>query len=285
MPENCVTVRTIGEAREWRGRVAASDRVGFVPTMGALHAGHRSLIDTARTECAKVIVSIFVNPTQFGPTEDYDRYPRTFAADEALCREAGVDMIFAPDAAEMYPPGNCTSVEVSDWQDRFEGASRPGHFRGVCTVVAKLFHILQPDIAYFGQKDAQQLRIIEQMVHDLDFPVTIRALPTVREADGLACSSRNRYLSAEERQSAPRIYQTLVQIRDWIQAGESAVSELQKRATSLLTAIPTARLDYLAFLDAETWQPVTTVDRKIIVIVAVYIDKTRLIDNIIIDIT
>lgn len=251
--------------------------------MGALHAGHRALIETARSECAVVIVSIFVNPTQFGPNEDYHRYPRTFASDESLCRDAGVDMIFAPVADEIYRPGHCTGIEVNGLQDCYEGASRPGHFRGVCTIVAKLFHILEPDVAYFGQKDAQQLRIVQQMVRDLDFPVEVREHPTIREADGLAYSSRNRYLAAEQRQVAPQIYQTLLQIQDWIRDGETAVSVLHQRATDLLAAIPGANLDYLAILDADTWQSIVTVDRKIIVIVAVYFGETRLIDNIIID--
>src|SRR5262245_7057958 len=181
-------------------------RVGFVPTLGALHAGHAKLSESARGECDFVIVSIFVNPTQFGPNEDFDKYPRTFDADRELCRRSGADAIFAPTRELMYPPGFRTFVDVIGWQNRLCGTSRPGHFRGVATIVLKLFHIVPADVAYFVQNDGQQLVIIRKMVRDLDVPMEIRAVPTVREADGLALSTRNRYLSSEERVAAPALY-------------------------------------------------------------------------------
>lgn len=258
----------------------AGTKIGFVPTMGALHAGHAALLRAARAECGYVVVSIFVNPTQFGPNEDYSRYPRTLEADRRLCAREGADLIFVPSVDEMYPQPYRTYVEVRDLDQVLCGASRPGHFRGVCTVVLKLFHIVQPDVAYFGEKDFQQSRIVQQMVRDLNVPVEIRIVPTVREADGLALSSRNSYLTAEQRQVAPLIYQALCRVRERVAAGERDVARLEGYLQAELATIPEAQLDYARIVDAETLQPLQTVDRPAVAAVAVFLGSTRLIDNI-----
>jgi pantoate--beta-alanine ligase len=269
---------------EVRAEVAAARArgltVGFVPTMGALHEGHAALIRSARTGTGFVVVSVFVNPTQFGPHEDYDRYPRTLDADRAVCGQAGADLVFAPAAAEMYPEGSVTFVEVTELQDVLEGVSRPGHFRGVCTVVLKLFNIVRPDVVYFGQKDAQQARIVRQMVRDLNVPVSVNVEPTVREADGLAMSSRNRYLSAEERAVAPRIYAALRAARNRAQTGEADATRLEASLAAELAAIPGARVDYAQIVDAVTLRPLARLDRPALAVVAVILGTTRLIDNI-----
>ena len=256
--------------------------VGFVPTMGALHEGHAELVRTARRECGFVVVSIFVNPTQFGPNEDLAKYPHTLDADRTLCTQAGADVIYHPTADAIYPPGAVTWVEVKELDRHLCGASRPGHFRGVCTVVATLFHQVLPDIAFFGQKDGQQLRIIQRMVRDLAFPVTIRACPTVREADGLAMSSRNRYLNPQERAAAPGIHRALIAIRERILGGEIDVARLESALDADLTAIPGALVDYARIVDDETLQPLSRLDRPALAAVAVFLGSTRLIDNIII---
>ena len=258
----------------------AQRRIGFVPTMGALHAGHAALIQRARKECGYVVVSIFVNPTQFGPQEDFARYPRTLAADQKLCAEEGADLIFAPSVEEIYPPPYRTFVEVTELDQVLCGASRPKHFRGVCTVVLKLLHIVQPDVVYFGEKDYQQARIIRQMIRDLNIPVHMEVVPTVREADGLACSSRNSYLTAAQRQVAPRIYQVLLELRQRVQEGEREVARLQTQLQEALSAIPEARVDYAHIVDADTLQPLEQLDRPAIAAVAVFLGTTRLIDNI-----
>jgi pantoate--beta-alanine ligase len=258
----------------------AGQTIGFVPTMGALHAGHAALIRAARQECGYVVVSIFVNPTQFGPQEDYARYPRTLEADQQLCAEEGVDLIFAPSVEEMYPPPYRTYVEVRELDQVLCGASRPSHFRGVCTVVLKLFQIVQPDVAYFGEKDYQQARIIRQMIDDLNLPVHLRTLPTVREADGLACSSRNRYLTAAQRQVAPRIYQALLELRERVGRGEREAARLESDLYQALSAIPEARVDYAKIVDADSLQPLDQIDRPAVAAVAVFLGTTRLIDNI-----
>lgn len=258
----------------------AQRRIGFVPTMGALHAGHAALIQRARKECGYVVVSIFVNPTQFGPQEDFARYPRTLAADQKLCAEEGADLIFAPSVEEIYPPPYRTFVEVTELDQVLCGASRPKHFRGVCTVVLKLLHIVQPDVVYFGEKDYQQARIIRQMIRDLNIPVHMEVVPTVREADGLACSSRNSYLTAAQRQVAPRIYQALLELRQRVQEGEREVARLQTQLQEALSAIPEARVDYAHIVDADTLQPLEQLDRPAIAAVAVFLGTTRLIDNI-----
>lgn len=254
--------------------------IGFVPTMGALHEGHAQLIRAARAASGFVVVSIFVNPTQFGPNEDFAKYPRTFEADQKLCTEAGADLIFAPSAEEMYPANSYTFVEVGKLGDHLCGARRPGHFRGVCTVVLKLFNIVCPDVAHFGAKDYQQARILSQMVRDLNVPVDVRIEPTVREVDGLALSSRNRYLNAAERGAAPRIYQALQGTRTRALAGEIDAARLESALHAELSAIPGARIDYASIVDAETLQPLARLDRPAIAAAAVFLGTTRLIDNI-----
>ena len=260
----------------------AGKRVGFVPTMGALHAGHASLIQAARRECDYVAVSIFVNPTQFGPHEDLSRYPRPFEADVALCDREGVDLIFHPTPEVMYPPGFKTFVEVTALQDPLCGASRPGHFRGVATVVLKLFHIVPAHVAYFGQKDAQQARLLQQMVRDLDVPIELRLCPIVREPDGLALSSRNVYLSPTERQHATVLFRTLEAMRTRIEAGKRRAEPLVRMATQMIADTPGARVDYVAIVNFETLQPVEHLEGEVLFALAVYFGKTRLIDNMIV---
>jgi pantoate--beta-alanine ligase len=274
-------VATIAEVRS--AVAAARDRgltVGFVPTMGALHEGHAALIRAAKQSAGFVVVSIFVNPTQFGPNEDFAKYPRTLDADRELCAKAGADLIFAPTPAEMYPDFSVTVVDVTKLDEPLCGASRPGHFRGVCTVVLKLFNIVLPDVAVFGAKDAQQARIVRQMVRDLNVPVTVQVEPTVREPDGLAMSSRNRYLSAAERAVAPRIYESLQAIRSRALAGEWDVARLESALAAQLTQIPGARVDYARIVDDATLQPLTRLDRPALAAVAVFLGTTRLIDNV-----
>jgi pantoate--beta-alanine ligase len=257
-------------------------RVGFVPTMGALHEGHASLVRAARAASDFVVVSVFVNPTQFGPKEDYAKYPRTLEADQAISTEAGADVIFSPPVEEMYPEHSTTFVEVKELDAELDGPARPGHFRGVCTVVLKLFNIVRPDVAHFGRKDYQQARIIRQMVRDLNVPVEVRVEPTVRESDGLAMSSRNRYLSAPERAVAPGIYQALRQTRRRARQGEIDVAKMEAALAAELAAIPGARVDYARILDADTLRPMSRLRRPALVAVAVFVGTTRLIDNIVI---
>jgi pantoate--beta-alanine ligase len=266
--------RTVDNAR------GAQKFIGFVPTMGALHEGHAELIRVARAATSFVVVSVFVNPTQFGPNEDFAKYPRTLEADQKVCAAAGADLIFAPPVEEMYPENSFTFVEVSKLGDHLCGASRPGHFRGVCTVVLKLLNIVQPDRAFFGAKDYQQGRIIGQMVRDLNVPVAVDLVPTVREPDGLALSSRNRYLSPTERSAAPRIYQALRNARDRARAGEIDAARLESALAAELSAIPGARLDYARVVDAVTLQPLVRLDKPAVAAVAVFLGTTRLIDNI-----
>jgi len=258
-------------------------RIGLVPTMGDLHAGHASLIEEARKETDFVVATVFVNPTQFGPNEDFERYPRSLEEDLRLCARVGVDLVFHPDVAVMYPPGSQTFVEVVALQDVLCGASRPVHFRGVATVVAKLFHIIQPDVAYFGQKDAQQARIIQQMVRDLNFPVRIRVCPIVREPDGLALSSRNRYLNAEQRRQAPVLFRALATARDLVARGERGAKALRQALAEQIAAAPLARLDYAAVVDWDTLQDLEHVEGRVLVAIAVSFGATRLIDNMILE--
>jgi pantoate--beta-alanine ligase len=284
LPSLSPVVATIAEVRA--AVAAARSRgltIGFVPTMGALHEGHAALVRAARQGTGFVVVSIFVNPTQFGPNEDFTRYPRTLDADRAVCGEAGADLIFAPTAEEMYPTDSLTFVEVTVLDEGLEGPSRPGHFRGVCTVVLKLLNIVLPDVAYFGQKDAQQARIVRQMVRDLNVPVRVQVEPTVREPDGLAMSSRNRYLSAGERSAAPGIYATLCATRDRALAGETDVGRLEAELTAQLAAIPGARVDYARVVDAHTLRPLGRLDRPALAVVAVFLGTTRLIDNLLLN--
>lgn len=261
---------------------AAGQTVGLVPTMGALHEGHLSLIRRARAENDVVVVSIFVNPTQFGPHEDFARYPRPWERDVRLAEEAGADVVFHPSAEEMYPEGYSTWVEVEGLTEGLCGASRPGHFRGVATVVTKLLHICQPERVYFGQKDAQQLAVIRRMVRDLDFPVEVVDCPTVREADGLALSSRNTYLSPEERAQAPVLYRALREVERLVQTGETQVSELVAAARAVLAKAPLAQVEYVEIVDAESLEPVARVEGPCLVALAVRFGDTRLIDNVLI---
>lgn len=256
-------------------------RISFVPTMGALHAGHRALIDIARREADRVVVSIFVNPTQFGPQEDLEKYPRTFAADEALCQAAGVDGLFYPPPTLMYAPDLSCFVVDETLTRGLCGPFRPGHFRGVLTVVAKLFNIVQPDVAIFGQKDYQQARLIQRMIRDLNFPVRMVIAPTVREPDGLALSSRNRYLSSAERRRALCVPETLGVGRSQYAAGIRSATELQAAMRNRLRQTPEAQLEYLEIVDGWTLQPVETTDDASVAAIALRLGTTRLIDNLI----
>jgi pantoate--beta-alanine ligase len=279
-------VSAIAEVRQAVGR--ARDRnlkVGLVPTMGALHAGHVSLIRAARAETGFVVVSIFVNPTQFGPGEDFSRYPRTLEADLDVCRREGVDLAFAPAAETMYPADFHTYVEVHDLQDVLCGPSRPGHFRGVATIVSKLFNIVQPDVAYFGQKDFQQARIIQQLVRDLNLPLQVRICPTIREADGLALSSRNRYLNGEQRSHATVLYRSLQEVKAAVAKGERDPVALQRRLAERITATPGAILDYAEVRSAETLRTQPRLQGEVLVAVAVKFGGTRLIDNVLLQVS
>lgn len=270
----------IAPQRRWSLDQRLSRRsIGFVPTMGALHDGHRALIDLACRQTDRVVVSIFVNPTQFGPNEDLQRYPRTFDADERLCREAGVSALFFPTPELMYAPDHSCGVVDPVLTRGLCGPFRPGHFQGVLTVVAKLFNIVQPDLAFFGQKDYQQARLIERMVRDLNFPLEIRIAPTIREPDGLALSSRNRYLSADERRWARCVPETLNIGRHLFEAGIRSIEELQSAMRAHLLKTPQARLEYLEIVDGQTLQPVDPADDSSVVAIALRIGQTRLIDN------
>jgi len=259
--------------------------VGLVPTMGALHEGHASLIRVARQETGCVVVSLFVNPAQFGPAEDFSRYPRPFDNDLELCRRERVDLLFAPPVEEVYPPGYHTHVEVEGLQDVLCGASRPGHFRGVCTVVQKLFSMVGPDLAYFGQKDAQQVVILQQMVRDLNVPIRLRVCPTVREPDGLALSSRNRYLSAQERWNATTLIEALRAAKVAIEAGQRDGASVQQLMADHIRATPLAVLDYAAVVDARTLQSAQHIEGKVLLALAVRFGGARLIDNLVLDVS
>ena len=253
--------------------------VGFVPTMGYLHEGHGSLISRARQENDKVVVSIFVNPMQFGPGEDLQSYPRDLDKDSAYCESLGADLIFHPEPEEMYTDGFCSYVDMSVLTEELCGLSRPVHFRGVCTVVNKLFNIVQPDRAYFGQKDAQQLAIIKRMVQDLNMDLEIIGCPIVREEDGLAKSSRNTYLSAEERQAALVLSKAVKLGQELVAAGETDAKKIVSEMSALIEKEPLARIDYVKAVDGLTMQQIDTVKAPMLVALAVYIGKTRLIDN------
>lgn len=254
-------------------------RIGFVPTMGYLHEGHLSLMRIARPQCDVLVTSIFVNPTQFGPNEDLDTYPRDIERDQALCREAGVDIIFYPTPPEMYEPDHTVYVVENHFASGLCGSSRPIHFRGVLTVVAKLFNIVRPDVAVFGQKDAQQFRLIQQMARDLNFPVDIQGGPIVRETDGLAMSSRNAYLSAEERKEAVQIYRSLQRAEEMFGAGERWADFYKEQMEAVIRQAPSARIDYIELVDWQTFQPVTRIASDTLVAVAVFFERARLIDN------
>ena len=257
--------------------------VGFVPTMGYLHEGHGSLISRAREENDKVVVSIFVNPMQFGPGEDLESYPRDLDKDSAYCESLGAALIFHPEPEEMYTDGFCSYVDMSVLTEELCGLSRPVHFRGVCTVVNKLFNIVQPDRAYFGQKDAQQLAIIKRMVQDLNMDLEIIGCPIVREEDGLAKSSRNTYLSAEERQAALVLSRAVKLGQELVAGGETDAKKIVSEMSALIEKEPLARIDYVKAVDGLTMQQIDTVKKPMLVALAVYIGKTRLIDNFIVD--
>ena len=257
--------------------------VGLVPTMGALHAGHLSLIERARRQCSSVVASIFVNPKQFGPSEDFSKYPRTFESDCEKLERADVEVLFAPEAAEIYPNGFSTYVNVDGLSDRLEGRSRPGHFRGVSTVVMKLLQIVQPNFAYFGRKDAQQSRLITQMSRDLNLDAEIVVCPPVREADGLALSSRNVYLKADERKAATVLHRALAAAKHELAAGVRDALQLQTILRRKLDSEPLARVDYAEVVDAEGFEPVLRVNKPCYIVLAVFIGKTRLIDNLYIE--
>ena len=262
---------------------AARGPVVLVPTMGALHRGHAELIEKARALAGRdglVVVSIFVNPAQFGPNEDFARYPRPFDADRKLCAELGADVIFHPTAEAMYPAGFSTFVDESEVSARLCGASRPGHFRGVCTVVMKLFQIIQPDSAVFGLKDFQQCAVIRRMVRDLNVPVRIVPVETVREADGLALSSRNRYLTAEERAQAPVMRRALLAAADAFKAGETSAAKIRRMLLKTIATAPLARIDYAEIADADTLRPIREVRPNTVLALAGFFGKTRLIDNL-----
>ena len=256
-------------------------RLGFVPTMGALHAGHLSLMQAARSQCAAVAASIFVNPAQFGPNEDLSKYPRNLERDRELVEIEKIDLLFTPVAKEMYPAGAVTWVTVEGLGELLEGKTRPGHFRGVTTVVSKLFNIVEPDRAYFGQKDAQQAVIIRKMVRDLDMGVEIVVCPTMRESDGLALSSRNVYLNPEERQQALVLYRALCRVQALADRGEHNAAKLREGAMKVFAEERAVRMDYFEMVDKETLQPVTDVARGALVVTAAFVGKTRLIDNLV----
>jgi pantoate--beta-alanine ligase len=273
-----------GSIREVREHVrqarAEGRRIGLVPTMGALHEGHASLLRAARADGGWVAASLFVNPTQFGPTEDLARYPRPLQDDLALCQREGVSLVFTPTAAEMYPAGFATTIHVRGLTEKMCGASRPGHFDGVCTVVAKLLAIVQPDAAYFGEKDAQQLAVVRRMAADLDLPVEIRGCPLVREADGLALSSRNAYLSAGERRQALALSAALAEAREAVQRGERNGPALAARVRQRIEAADGVRLEYAVAVDPDTLDGLARIEDKVLVAVAARVGATRLIDNV-----
>jgi pantoate--beta-alanine ligase len=254
--------------------------LGLVPTMGALHAGHLSLIAAARADCDAVAVSIFVNPTQFGPNEDYEAYPRDFEEDFRKLESAGVDILFAPAAADIYPPGNTTLVDPGEIATRLDGASRPGHFRGVATIVSRLFNIVQPDRAYFGQKDAAQVAVLRHIVRDLNIPVHLSICPIDREPDGLAMSSRNRYLSADERQRALILSRALRAAEDLAHHGETTADALRAAILAIFSIDPEMRLDYIALVEPDTLLPVADTNHGALIAVAAVFGSTRLIDNV-----
>ena len=260
----------------------AGKRVGFVPTMGALHEGHLSLVRTARAQSDVVIVSVFVNPLQFGPNEDFGRYPRDPERDSALLAAEKTDYLFLPSTEEMYPAGATSWVAVEGLSEKLDGRSRPGHFRGVTTVVAKLFNIVQPDFAFFGQKDAAQVAIVSKMVRDLNFDVRIVVCPIVREADGLAMSSRNAYLTPPQRKQATVLYRALMRVQSLVDRGEASPARLLVAGTQVMAEEPAVKLDYFEIVNRETLDPVSDVSRGALIAVAAHVGNTRLIDNIVV---
>lgn len=275
-------IRTISEMRSWSKEIKNNGYIlGFVPTMGFLHEGHLSLIREAKKHADKVVVSIYVNPTQFGPGEDFEKYPRDFARDEKLCLKEGVDAVFYPDDQQMYGPLHKTYVITEDLSKVLCGRSRPGHFRGVTTIVAKLFNIVQPDFAVFGQKDAQQAIIIKRMVEDLNFPVEIVVAPIIREADGLAMSSRNKYLSPQQRKEATVLYRSLKLAEREFKRGNFDLEAIKAKMRHLIETESTGQIDYIEAVDAETLGKPVPGKRSVLLALAVFFHPARLIDNII----
>ena len=275
---------TISETRAAaRALKASGKKLGLVPTMGALHEGHLSLVRLAKQQCDAVVASIFVNPKQFGPNEDFAKYPRAFERDQQMLQAESVDLLFAPTVEEMYPQGSTTFVNVEGLSERLDGMSRPGHFRGVSTVVSKLFHIVEPDKTFFGQKDAAQVAIIRRMVRDLDLPVEIVVGPIVREPDGLAMSSRNAYLNPTERKQALVLSRALKEVESEIGAGVLDTNRLVKMAKQIFATESDVRVDYIAVVNRDTLDPIGDVSRGALVAVAAYVGTTRLIDNVVIE--
>ena len=274
------SVRNLVKAARSQGK-----KIGLVPTMGALHIGHISLIEAAVKRCEFVVVSIFVNPTQFGPGEDFEKYPRPLDADLEICKKAGVDVVFAPTKEQMYGAENLTWINVEKLTEQLCGQARPVHFRGVTTVCAKLFNIVEPDIAFFGQKDAQQAIVIKRMVADLNMPLEIAICPTIREPDGLAVSSRNKYLTKQQKKDATLIYKSLQKCREMIDArvtdSETIIAEMHK----ILSRAPSIKIEYISIVDAETLQTTDLIARQVLAAVAVRIGSARLIDNILVDVS
>jgi pantoate--beta-alanine ligase len=280
LAETIESVRTLVKAAKAEGK-----KVGLVPTMGALHVGHVSLMEAAAKECDFVVVSIFVNPTQFGPGEDFEKYPRPIEKDLEICKKAGVDVVFNPTPDVMYGPGSLTWVTVDKLTAPLCGRFRPGHFRGVTTVCAKLFNIVLPDVAYFGQKDAQQAIVIKRMAADLNMPLEIVVCPTVREKDGLAVSSRNKYLSEQERKEAAKIYKSLSKANEMVEAGVTDASQIIAQMRFILEQIKGGRIEYVEIVDAETLESADKLTGKVLAAVAVKLGPARLIDNILMDVT
>ena len=261
---------------------AEKKTIGFVPTMGYLHEGHLSLVRESRKKADSTIVSIFVNPLQFGPKEDFKQYPRDIESDEALLDKEGVDYLFYPEVKEMYPEGYKTYVEVNGLQDKLCGQSRPRHFRGVCTVVLKLFHIVEPDLSFFGQKDIQQAVILQRMVRDLNLDVKIEVLPTIREKDGLALSSRNKYLNPEERKAALVLFKSLKEAEKLVERGERKSEWIIEKMRNIIDKEPLAKIDYVEIVDRNELNPLKEISEGALIVLAVFIGKTRLIDNLLI---
>lgn len=273
-------IKHLSEMRNYINRIEKEKSIGFVPTMGYLHEGHLSLIKRARQDCDEVVVSIFVNPTQFGAGEDYHLYPRDLSRDIKLCKQDGVDVVFAPSREEMYPDSYSTFVKVEgELSSTLEGSSRPDHFQGVCTILTKLFNIISPDFSYFGQKDYQQVLVVKRLVRDLNLRTQIVVLPTVREKHGLAVSSRNSYLNKEERCAATVLYESLEKAKQLIMEGKKDPALVASKMKDLITTEPLAQIDYVAVVDPETLQKVKRIRKEVLVAVAVKIGGTRLIDN------
>jgi len=277
------TITKIGEMRSAVKALKSQGKtIGFVPTMGYLHEGHLSLVRESIKKADSTVVSVFINPAQFGPTEDFEDYPRDMKRDSEILEKEGVDYLFVPEVKEMYPEGYKTYVEVCGFQDRLCGRSRPGHFRGVSTVVLKLFNIVNPDFSFFGQKDAQQAIILEKMVQDLDLEVKIEILPIIREEDGLALSSRNTYLNTEERRAALVLSESLGEAQKMIEKGEKDVESIISRMKEIIKGEPLAKIDYIEIVDMDNLNPLTSIGKKVLVALAVFIGKVRLIDNVIV---